>query len=1093
VIAVQNVLRVDALRRTGLLDSPQEEAFDRLTRLASTLLKAPLAVVSLVDADRQFFKSSVGMPEPLNTARSTPLEYSFSQHAVASDSPLVIPDARDHPLTRGNPAVREFGLIAYAGIPLDSDDGYALGTLCVLDTVPRAWTDEEMSMLRDLAGAAMSEIALHRALLEREGAGREREALERALQTERDRFGSLFEQAPAFIAWARGPGHVFEGANRAYYQLVGHRDIIGKPVADAVPEVVSHGLGPALDMVLATGTPFVADGMSMLLQRMPGAEPEERFLNFVFQPLVEADGTRSGVFCHGVDVTTQVRATEALRAREAYHRMVLDSLPVIVYRAEATPPHEPIYVSRAVESLGFAYDEWVARRDMWDSRLHPDDRARVRRMTREALENAMPLDLRYRLVAKDGTVRWFHDRGELVPDRDGEHCVWQGIMMDITGQCVAEEALRATEARARTIVETAYEGIWVVDAVGVTTYANARMCEMLGYPAEQVVGRTLFDFMPPAEAFEARTLFARRQRGISDIHEFTFRRSDGSELFVLLSTSPLVDADGEFTGALAMATDITARRSMEQALRESEARFRHVIANAPGMVYQFVYRPDGTRGYTFVSEGARELFGIDPEAALRDSDALLHIIHPDEREQLRHRARAVAHEGGDFRWEGRAVLASGEERFVEVVARDHRTADGSVLSDGLVVDVTERRQLEEQFRQAQKMEAVGRLAGGVAHDFNNLLTVIKTSTNFLLDDLDPADPRREDARQVADAADRAAGLTRQLLAFSRKQVLEPQVVDVDTVVSNLRPMLARLIGEDVDVQVRLAQSAGTVLADVGQLEQVLINLAVNARDAMPDGGRLTIETSEVTIDERAAMSYGRRERCALVPGRYVMLAVSDTGTGMSPEVRARIFEPFYTTKEIGKGTGLGLSTVYGIVKQSGGHVWAYSEPGHGTVFKVYLPRLGDQPPAALRRTGESPARGTETVLLVEDDDTVRQLTSRILERHGYQVLASSNGRDALSQATGHGGPIHLILTDVVMPEMGGRALSERLTTVRPEAVVIYMSGYTDDEVLRRGMLGPGSLFIQKPFETSALLRLLRDALDHRRGATGSGSEDAGQE
>jgi PAS domain S-box-containing protein len=523
--------------------------------------------------------------------------------------------------------------------------------------------------------------------------------------------------------------------------------------------------------------------------------------------------------------------------------------------------------------------------------------------------------------------------------------------------------------------------------------------------------------------------------------------------------------------------DVTAQREAEEALQWSEARFRHVVANVPGMVYQFVYRPDGTKGYTFVSDGARDLFGIEPKRALEDSHALLRLVHPDDREGLRQKARAVALETGDFRWQGRIVLASGEVRFVEIVARDYRLADGSVLADGLVVDVTEHRQLEEQLRQAQKMEAVGRLAGGVAHDFNNLLTVIKASTGFLLEELDAADPRREDARHIAEAADRATGLTRQLLAFSRKQILEPQVLDVNAVVANLRPMLARLIGEDVTVEARLGGTAGSIMADVGQLEQVLINLAVNARDAMPDGGRLTMETAEVTIDERGALAHARREQCAVEPGSYVLLTVSDTGIGMSPEVRSRIFEPFFTTKDVGKGTGLGLSTAYGIVKQSGGQIWVYSEPDQGTVFKLYFPRLEAAATASIKPSRESPVGGTETVLLVEDEKSVRQLARRILERQGYHVLESENGREALAQATAYGGRIHLILTDVVMPELSGRGLVERLTAVRPDAAVIYMSGYTDDDVLRRGMVEPGSRFLQKPFDPKALLRMVREALN----------------
>ena len=1087
VNVLDNPSRLDALRRTGLLDTPPEASFDRLTRLASRLLRAPMALLSLVDHDRQFLKSAVGSPDAGSAVSSASLEYCFCQHVVESGQPLLVADAREHPLARDLPFVRDVGAIAYAGFPLVTGDGHALGTLCVLDTAPRDWTDEDVQALEDLAAVATREIALRLELADRKNA----------------------------------------------------------------------------------------------------------------------------VAPHGVDVMEHVRAADALRESEAHHRRVLDSLPVIVYRAEPVQPYETIYVSAAIEALGYTHAEWLARPDMWSSRLHPDDRVRVQRQARECYERAESMNSQYRMVAKDGSVRWFHDRGEFVPDERGERCIWQGIMLDITAQREAEDALRKSEARhrlifdeagigmavcdlsgqieqanvalceflgydrdelagmnyrdvshpddlhhdreqsaallagaiarftherryvrkdgsvawglltvvllrdamgeparriaqvqditewkrteaalrrsearIRTLAETAHEGIWAVDRVGVTTYANARICEMLGYAVDDVLGRPYFDFMPREAAFEARTLFARNQRGISEVHELAFLRHDGSELYVLMSTSPLFEPDGEFAGALAMVTDITARRHAEQALRESEARYRHIVANTPGMVYQFAYRPDGTKGYTFVSEAARTIFGIDPEAALRDPEALLGLVHPEEVDELRRHARAVAEAGGEFRWEGRVILASGEERYIEVVARDQHAADGSLLSDGLVVDVTERRRTEqalvssqEQFRQAQKMEAVGRLAGGIAHDFNNLLTVIKASTGFLMEELDSADPRSEDVRQIADAAERAARLTRQLLAFSRKQILDPRVLDLNTVVENLRPMLARLIGEDITIDARLAPRPGSIMADVGQLEQVLINLAVNARDAMPEGGRITIETAEVMLDQPYAADCAQREHCTVVPGHYVMLAVSDTGAGMPPEVSSRVFEPFYTTKGAGKGTGLGLSTVYGIVKQSGGHVWVYSEPGEGTVFKLYFPRLEQAATAPLRRTGEFPVRGSETVLLVEDEDAVRQLARRILERQGYRVLESNNGRDALARATAHEGRIDLILTDVVMPEMSGRALVERLSAVRPNAAIVYMSGYTDDDVLRRGMLEPGSLFIQKPFNPRALLRIVRDALN----------------
>jgi two-component system, cell cycle sensor histidine kinase and response regulator CckA len=895
---------------------------------------------------------------------------------------------------------------------------------------------------------------------------------------------------------------------------------------------------------------------------------------------------------------------DAVRESEAHHRRVLDSLPVIVFRAEPAPPYATTYVNEAIETLGYTRAEWLARPDMWESRLHPKDRLRMRRQALDCLERAEPMDCEYRLLAKNGSVHWFHARGDFVPDECGERCVWQGIMLDVTVQREAEEALRESEARhrlifdeagigmavctldgrtelanaalceflgyprdellgmnyrqvmhpdelaldrreseallggaiarftherrylrkdgsevwglltvallrdaegapsrriaqvqditerkhaevalresearTRTLVETAHEGIWAVDQVGVTTYVNTRLCEMLDYTAQELLGRPCFDFMSPEMAFGARTMFARRQRGISEVHELTLRRRDASELFVLMSTSPLLAAEGEFAGALAMVTDITERRRATQRLEESEVRFRLAAQATNDVLYDWNISADTH----FWGESLQSGFGYDPREVESTYDWWAQQIHPAD---IAHVTASIsaALNGDAESWSEEYRFRRRDESYARVLDRGYvlRDAQGKAIRlVGSMIDLTEHRELEEQFRQAQKMEAVGRLAGGVAHDFNNLLTVIKASTGFLLEGMDAADPRREDARQIAAAADRAAGLTRQLLAFSRKQLLDPTVLDPNAVVRNLRPMLARLIGEDVEVETRLHDGLGSIMADVGQLEQVLINLAINARDAMPDGGRIMIETAEVTLDERYSAGYARRERSVVLPGDYVMLVMTDTGTGMSPEVRARVFEPFYTTKPAGKGTGLGLSTVYGIVKQSGGHIWVYSEPGEGTVFKLYFPRLDAAAIAPLTRSAERPARGSETVLLVEDEEAVRRLARRVLEQQGYRVLESHNGREALALATAHDGQIDLVLTDVVMPEMSGRGLVERLSAVRPNAVVVYMSGYTDDDVLRRGMLAPGSRFIQKPFAVEALLRLVREALDRR--------------
>jgi nitrogen-specific signal transduction histidine kinase/CheY-like chemotaxis protein len=393
-----------------------------------------------------------------------------------------------------------------------------------------------------------------------------------------------------------------------------------------------------------------------------------------------------------------------------------------------------------------------------------------------------------------------------------------------------------------------------------------------------------------------------------------------------------------------------------------------------------------------------------------------------------------------------------------------------------VQDITERTEIEQQLWQAQKMEAVGRLAGGVAHDFNNLLTAILGYAELLLSDLRDDDPRSQDLREIRKAGVSAASLTRKILAFSRKQPLEPEVLDLNAVVRSLHGMLGRLIGEDIRIEVRLAPDLGRVKADPGQIEQVLLNLATNARDAMPQGGTLTIDTQNAGLDDTAV-----RRHLAAAPGEYVMLAVSDTGCGMPPEVQARVFEPFFTTKPRGIGTGLGLSTVYGIVKQSGGDISVYSEPGRGATFKVYLPRVDGPVGARPALVGpDVPVSGSETILLVEDNRGLRELARKVLERLGYAVLDAADADQALHLSEQHAGPIHLLLTDVVMPGMSGVALVERLTPTRPAMKVLYMSGYTDEAVVAAGVLPQRVTFLQKPFTPDSLARKVRQVLDAAR-------------
>jgi hypothetical protein len=395
------------------------------------------------------------------------------------------------------------------------------------------------------------------------------------------------------------------------------------------------------------------------------------------------------------------------------------------------------------------------------------------------------------------------------------------------------------------------------------------------------------------------------------------------------------------------------------------------------------------------------------------------------------------------------------------------------IFEGIVEDITDRKNLEEHLRQAQKMESVGLLAGGIAHDFNNLLTAINGYSELLLSSNNLHDGLRRELEEIRKAGDRAAQLTQQLLAFSRKQILQPQLLDLNAVVGNVDRLLRRLIGEDVELITVLSPDLGRIKADPGQVEQVIMNLAVNARDAMPKGGRLTIETANVELDE----DYVSRH-VTVVPGRYVLLAMSDTGVGMEAPVLRRIFEPFFTTKELGKGTGMGLSTVYGIVKQSGGYIWVYSEPGQGTSFKVYFPQVGDAAASDASRT-QLPelARGSETILVVEDEETVRHLILAVLRRRGYQTLEARQAQEALEFAEKHPGPIHVMLTDVVMPKMSGRELANQLATLRPEAKILFMSGYATNAIIHHGVLDPGTAFLQKPFTPDALVRKIRQILD----------------
>lgn len=553
---------------------------------------------------------------------------------------------------------------------------------------------------------------------------------------------------------------------------------------------------------------------------------------------------------------------------------------------------------------------------------------------------------------------------------------------------------------------------------------------------------------------------------------------DGAHDYILKTN--LTRLPSAVQSALERVKTIQEKMSAEAALRKSEEQYRLIAENTKDLICMI----DVHGRFTYVSPSYRDVLGYLPETLLGES--CFGLTHPEDRNNAEAELLSSATQPRSKSREIRIKHKNGDWKVFETLGNWINDSDGNP-QQGIWVsrDITERKQAEntlresqeklreseEQLRMSQKLEAVGQLAGGVAHDFNNLLTVIRGYSDLVLNRLDESDDNRAKIEEVKRAAERASTLTHQLLAFSRKQVLQPKLFDLNRLVNDMSKMLRRLIGENIEMTTIIGQEA-PINADPGQIEQVLMNLVVNARDAMPQGGRLTVETALIEFDEAYAGAH-----FSVQPGSYVMLAVSDTGSGIDAEIQKHIFEPFFTTKEQGKGTGLGLSTVYGIVKQSGGNIWLYSEPGHGTVFKVYLPAAEiDVQPTATQDRIELP-RGNETILIVEDEPQIRNLALDCLAQYGYEVLAASNGVEALQLIESLQRPIDLILTDVVMPKLSGRKLSERVSMLRPSTKVLFMSGYTNDSVVNHGILDGAAWFIQKPFALESLVKRVREVLD----------------
>ena len=872
---------------------------------------------------------------------------------------------------------------------------------------------------------------------------------------------AIVESSPFGIAASDRNGFLIE-SNPAYQRMLGYtaaelRRIRFTDLSD--PEAAAENLRVFAEMVAGTRDGYV---LEKAYRRKDGTLVWARVSATAVR---DARGELEYSVAMVEDITERRRMERALIESEERHRSLLESLPLIVYRADPRPPFSTHYVSPAVHLLGYSLDEWLRSDSMWVDSIHPEDRARVIAECDAARAERRAFRSEYRMITRDGSVRWFHDHGDFLYD-DAGPVAWQGIMLDVTERKQAELALRHSEELFRSLTEQTAELIAILSADGRFSYVSPSVEHILGWSADELTGRTLAEFVHPHDLDTATGNMARivSRSGESSLVRVRVRHRDGAWRVLEGSGTNLLDHP-VVQGIVTNAHDVTARVAAEDGLRFQ--------AHLLDTVEQGVVAIDAAGRILYWNRGAERMLGWPASEIVGQDYRSLMLESPGE-EDGSYFANVLSGAGGSSRErtlrrrDGSTFVASGS-------ASPLIGASGAVNGMvGVFSDITAKRQLEDQLRQSQKMDAVGKLAGGIAHDFNNLLTVIIGRAEFMRMTEPGGVDWRRDLDEIREAAGRAASLTRQLLAYSRKQLLQPKLLRLNDVVDGLAPMLRRLIGEDIELVQQPGDGAPAIHADPGQLEQVVINLAINARDAMPRGGRLAIATRTETVTPGSHLSRNNDG----ASGRFAVLSVTDTGVGMDDATASRIFEPFFTTKSVGHGTGLGLSMVYGIAKQSGGFITVRSRRDAGSTFELYLPALTEeQAEHPMPQAQLSDFRGTETVLLVEDSDAVRHLAERILRGLGYTVLTAIDGRDGLALSASHKGPIDLVLTDVVMPHLSGRQLAELITARRPGVKILYMSGYTDDVIIQKGLHDPSASFIEKPFTTASLAERVRQRLD----------------
>ncbi|MBZ5702491.1 MAG: PAS domain S-box protein [Acidobacteriia bacterium] len=807
------------------------------------------------------------------------------------------------------------------------------------------------------------------------------------------------------------------------------------------------------------------------------------------------------------DISARKFGEEIVSQANSFLDSIVENIPNMVFLKDAQDLRFVRVNKAAEELLGFARTELLGR-NVYD--LFPKPEADFfTSKDREVFSSGRLVDIAEEaLHTKRQGVRILHTRKISIRDASGSPAFLLGLSEDITERKQMEQALRQSEERFRNLAEVSPVGFFYTDAQGQSLYVNHRWCEITGLSSKQARNGEWTQALHPGDRELVVSGLARAIRQGSRFHsEHRYLNPSFGVVWVIAQAAPVVTHDGKITGYVGSLTDITERKKMEdevrryqeeleqrvrerttqfsqanailrekmqehlrmlEELRESQQRLSLYVRQSPMAAIEWNHALQVTEW----NLAAEKVFGYSRAEALGRE---LNFIFPESaREHLREIAGGLLARCGGARGTQENITKDGKIILCEWYSSPLVDAAGQVVGIASQAnDITELRKLEEQYRQAQKMEAVGQLAGGIAHDFNNLLSAILGYSDLVMEAMAPGDPQRKKIEHIEKAGRRAASLIQQLLAFSRKQVLALRVLDLNGFLQDMDHLLQHLIGENIELRRHADPSLGQVRVDPGQMEQVVMNLAVNARDAMPHGGILTLEAANVTLDEEYCRKHVTGE-----PGEYVMLAISDTGTGIDEATRQRIFEPFFTTKEPGKGTGLGLSTVYGIVKQSGGHIEVYSEVGKGTSFKIYLPRVNEKPqalPAATPQQGEM--RGTETVLVVEDDEELRTMAREYLAAQGYTLLVASNSAEALPIVESHPGPIAIVITDVVMPGLSGPQLVQKLTELRPGIKALYVSGYTQDAIVHHGVLDPGIEFLAKPYRPSDLARKVRGILD----------------